>query len=62
MPFGMAGGLGREAQEAVLAVLGVEVGAAGLALVGVRVLLILAAEEARDALLNFLENIHDLLR
>lgn len=58
VPLGVAGSLGRKTQEAVLAVLGVEV-VAGLALVGVRVFLVLAAEEAGDALLDFAEDVHN---
>lgn len=57
VPFGVARGLGGETLEAVLLVLGVEV-VAGLAVVGVRVLVLLGAEEAREALLDLLEDIH----
>lgn len=54
----MTGALGRETLEPVLTVLGVQV-VALLAIVGVRVFLFVAAKEARNALLNFAEDIHD---
>lgn len=55
VPLRVTGRLRRKGLVAVLAVLGMDLVALGT-LVGVRVLLILAAEDAGDALLEFLED------
>lgn len=57
MPLHMTRCLRCKALEAIFLVLGMEV-VARLALVRVRVLLLIGAEEARDALLKFAKNVH----
>lgn len=56
MPLDVAGRLGRKRCIAVLRVLGVEVSMALSSIVRVRVLLLVGAEDAREALLEFLED------
>lgn len=56
MPLDLARRLGRKRCIAVLRVLGVEVGMALGSIVSVRVLLLVGAEDAGEALLEFLED------